>query len=179
MTNIGVSSLEGADMTTRLAPAWMCPSALAFSRKKPVDSQMYSAPTSPHLSAAGSFSAVRRMFLPLTTSALSAASTVPLNAPWMLSYFSMYASCLESNKSLMPTTSICGFSIAARKTNRPMRPNPLMPTLIAIFVSPCIMFDLPRPGLSCPDGGGIAQNNTPPSPARQSWITIYYCVKNG
>ena len=132
MTNIGVSSLDGADMTTVFAPALMWPSAFAFSRKKPVDSQMYSAPTSPHFRLAGSFSAVRRIFLPLTTRQPSPASTVPLNGPWTLSYFSMYASCFASNRSLMPTTSTLGFCTAARNTSRPIRPKPLMPILIAM-----------------------------------------------
>src|SRR5690554_7090556 len=44
-TNMGVSSFEGADITTFLAPASMWPLAFSLSRNKPVDSTTYSAPT--------------------------------------------------------------------------------------------------------------------------------------
>ena len=38
MTNMGVSSLEGADITTCLAPAAMWPAAFSLVRNRPVDS---------------------------------------------------------------------------------------------------------------------------------------------
>jgi hypothetical protein len=38
ITNIGVSSLEGAERITFLAPALMCFAALSLSKNKPVDS---------------------------------------------------------------------------------------------------------------------------------------------
>src|SRR5690606_31808002 len=69
-TNIGVASLDGADMITFFAPASMCFCAPSAVRKMPVDSITTSAPTSPHFRLAGSRSAVRRMRLPLTTSVL-------------------------------------------------------------------------------------------------------------
>src|SRR3954470_5386555 len=65
-TNIGVSSLDGADRMTFFAPASRCFCALALSRNRPVDSMTTSAPTSPHLRLDGSRSWVRRMRLPLT-----------------------------------------------------------------------------------------------------------------
>ena len=37
-TNLGVESLEGADMITFLAPAWICLRAVSSVKKKPVDS---------------------------------------------------------------------------------------------------------------------------------------------
>src|SRR5690606_25364583 len=46
ITNIGVSSLEGADITTLLAPASICPWAVSLVKNNPVDSTMISAPTS-------------------------------------------------------------------------------------------------------------------------------------
>ena len=84
-TNMGVSSLLGADMMTFLAPASMCFCAVSFVRNRPVDSITMSAPTSPHFRLAGSFSAVRRIFLPLTTSVLPSTAMSPLNWPCTLS----------------------------------------------------------------------------------------------
>ncbi len=46
----------------------------------PVDSMTTSAPTSPHFSSAGSFTAVRRIFLPFTTSVLPSTATVAVEA---------------------------------------------------------------------------------------------------
>jgi hypothetical protein len=48
-----------------------------------------SAPTSSHFSSAGFFTAVRRIFLPLTMSVLPSTDTSPLKRPCTLSYFSM------------------------------------------------------------------------------------------
>ena len=69
-TNIGVSSLEGADITTYFAPAsmWACDFSLV--RKRPVDSTTYSAPTAPHAISAGFLQAVTRISLPFTISRL-------------------------------------------------------------------------------------------------------------
>src|ERR1700676_874095 len=55
--------------------------------------------------------------------------------PRMESYFSRCANVFGSVRSLTATNSRLGSLSDARKTLRPMRPNPLMPTLIAI-VSP-------------------------------------------
>ncbi|MNN39845.1 hypothetical protein D3C81_1538990 [compost metagenome] len=88
-TNIGVSSLDGADMITFFAPASMCFCAPSLVRKMPVDSMTTSAPTSPHFSSAGSFTAVRRIFLPFTTSVLPSTATSPSKRPCTESYLSM------------------------------------------------------------------------------------------
>ena len=81
ITNIGVWSLEGADKTTFLAPAFRCFPAVSSVKKNPVDSITYSAPTSSHFRFAGSLSAVILMAFPLTTSFPSFTSTDPSNAP--------------------------------------------------------------------------------------------------
>src|SRR5690606_31342934 len=69
-TNIGVSSLDGADMITFFAPASMCFCAVSLVRNRPVDSITTSAPISPHFRLAGSRSWVRRILRPLTTRSL-------------------------------------------------------------------------------------------------------------
>lgn len=48
ITNIGVSSFEGAERMIFLAPPTKCFEAPALSRNLPVDSTMYSAPAFPH-----------------------------------------------------------------------------------------------------------------------------------
>src|SRR5512135_1037189 len=88
-TNIGVSSLDGADCTTFLAPASMCFWQDSLVRKKPVHSITMSAPTSFHFRLAGSRSAVRRIFLPLTMRLLPSTAMSPLKLPCTESYFSM------------------------------------------------------------------------------------------
>ena len=81
MTNIGVSSLLGADMTTFFAPAAMWPAAFSFVRNRPVDSTIYSAPSLPHFRFAGSLSLNTGMTWPLTTSAFSRLSMSALQRP--------------------------------------------------------------------------------------------------
>ena len=66
MTNIGVSSLEGADKMTFLAPASIWPCALSLERNRPVDSTTYSAPTLPQGSSAGFLMENTGISLPLT-----------------------------------------------------------------------------------------------------------------
>ena len=78
-------------MMTFLAPAWMCMRAFSSVRKRPVDSTTISAPTSSHLSWVGSFSAVRRIFLPSTIIVLPSTLISFWNVPWTESYLSMYA----------------------------------------------------------------------------------------
>jgi hypothetical protein len=64
-------------MITFFAPAARCFSAVSLVRNRPVDSTTTSAPTSFHLSSPGSFTAVRRIFLPFTTSVLPSTDTSP------------------------------------------------------------------------------------------------------
>jgi len=84
-----VSSFDGADMITFFAPAARCFSAVSLVRNRPVDSITMSAPTSPHLSSAGSLTAVRRILRPFTTSVLPSTDTSPLKRPCTESYLSM------------------------------------------------------------------------------------------
>jgi len=86
---MGVSSLEGALRMTLLAPAFRWALAVSLSRNRPVDSMTISAPTSFHLRFAGSFSWVRRIFLPLTTRVLPSTLMSPWKRPCTESYWSM------------------------------------------------------------------------------------------
>ena len=97
--------------------------------KRPVDSSAIWQPSFFQGRAAGSFSLVIGISLPLTTMLCSRASTVPLNRPCTLSYFKSNARCFGSDRSLIATTSKSqGRSAKTRKTSRPIRPNPLIPT---------------------------------------------------
>ena len=66
------------------------------------------------------------------TIASPSAETSALARPCVESYFSRYARFSAGTRSLIPTNSMSLSSIAARKTRRPIRPNPLMPTFRAI-----------------------------------------------
>ena len=61
-TNIGVSSLEGADNTTFLAPDYKWPWDFSEDKNLPVHSKIVSAPKSPHFNFAGSVSWVTLIF---------------------------------------------------------------------------------------------------------------------
>jgi len=76
ITNIGLS-LDGAEITTFLAPPLKWADALSLVVKTPVDSTTYSAPASPHLIAVGSLSPKTVIAFPFMTSFPSFASTVP------------------------------------------------------------------------------------------------------
>ena len=70
-TNMGVSSLEGADMMTFLAPASRWPWLFSLVRNRPVDSTTYSAPSLAQGRSAGLRSAETGISLPLTMMELS------------------------------------------------------------------------------------------------------------
>ena len=55
--------------------------------------------------------------------------------PWTESYLSRWASVGASVKSFTATKSRSSRSRAARSTQRPIRPKPLIPTRVAIFAS--------------------------------------------
>src|SRR5919199_1709429 len=122
-------SVAGAEMITLWAPASRCLAASSRLVKKPVDSITTSTPRSLHGSAAGSRSASTRTSRPSTCSASPATSTVPGKGPKTESYLSRCASVRASVMSLTATISMSASdSCAARKTLRPMRPKPLIPT---------------------------------------------------
>src|SRR5690606_34487023 len=126
ITNIG-ASLEGAEITTFLAPPSMWYWAVSKVVKIPVHSATISAPTSSHFRFLGSRSAVILMVFPLTTRFPSFTSIVPSNFPCTESYSNKYARCSTSNKSLIATTSTLSLFTVALKTNLPILPNPLIP----------------------------------------------------
>jgi hypothetical protein len=79
------------------------------------------------------------MVLPLTVMEFSSALiSTPLSVPSMESYFSKWALVLGSEVSLIPTNSKLLFCRVnqQRKTLRPIRPKPLIATLITYFVPP-------------------------------------------
>ena len=65
-----------------------------------------------------------------TSIPLSVATTSSLSEPCTESYFRRWASVSVSIRSLIPTISMPGRSMAALNTIRPIRPNPLIATLI-------------------------------------------------
>ena len=133
ITTVGTSPLAGAEMITRPAPASRCLPALSLSVKNPVDSITTSTPRDRHGNSTGSRSASTMTSLPSTASDLSLISTLPGYFPCVESYFNRCPSVPASVRSFTATTSMRALRIAARKTSRPIRPNPLMATLIAIL----------------------------------------------
>src|SRR5216683_733354 len=140
-TTVMSSLLAGAEMMTFLTvlPRW----AFAFSAsvKKPVDSMTIWAPTEAQSSLAGSRSAKTLICLPST--AMKSAPWVILfgRLPRMESYLRRWARVAGVVRSFTATNSMSGLPIALRKTLRPMRPKPLMPTFTAamISVAPIVM----------------------------------------
>src|SRR6202046_3548498 len=96
------------------------------------------APTSAQGSLAGSRSAQTLIFFPSTEMKSSPASILLGRLPRIESYLSRCASVAGLVKSFTATKSISVFPRVARKTLRPMRPKPLMPTLTAI----CLLLGL-------------------------------------
>src|SRR6478752_2574688 len=136
----------GADTSTRLAPAVRCAEALSFAVKRPVHSSAISTPRAFQGSFEGSRSA-ETLILPLPRSSESPSTvTVPGKRPCTESKRSRWALVSTGPRSLMPTTSISlrPDSAMARNTLRPMRPNPLIATRIAMLDSPLIAAASPR-----------------------------------
>src|ERR1035438_7147668 len=131
-TMVMSSLLAGAEMMTFLTVAPRCALALVASVKKPVDSTTICAPTEAQSSLAGSRSEKTLIFLPSTEIKSSPWPISFFRLPRIESYLSRWASVAGLVKSLTATKSISGLPSAARKTLRPMRPKPLMPTLTAM-----------------------------------------------
>merc|ERR1719327_620343 len=130
-TRVGVSaSLAGAEMITFLAPPSMCFMQPSVVVKAPVDSQTYSTPAVDQGISVGSRVAERETGRPLILRPSSESAQVPLKRPWTVScsrrYF-MYSGDIGELICLMTKSSR---SIAMRMTWRPMRPKPLIPSLI-------------------------------------------------
>src|SRR5258705_8067329 len=138
---------DGADTSTRLAPAVRWAVALALALKMPVHSIAISTPSSFQGSFDGSRSA-ETLILPLPTLIESPSTvTVPGKRPCTESKRKRWALVSTGPRSLMPTTSISlrPDSAIARSTLRPMRPNPLIATRTAIqFSSNVLKFRILR-----------------------------------
>merc|ERR1719243_401645 len=130
-TMVGVSaSLAGAEMITFLAPPSTCFMQPSVVVNAPVDSQTYSTPVLLHGISVGSRVAERVIGRPLTLRPLSISSTVPSNRPWTVSCSSWYFIYSGDIGELICLMTKSSRSIAMRMTWRPMRPKPLIPSLI-------------------------------------------------
>src|SRR5580765_7627686 len=139
---------DGAETSTRLAPAVRCAEAFALALKMPVHSSAMSTPSSFHGSLDGSRSA-ETLILPLPRLIESPSTvTVPGKRPCTESKRRRWALVSTGPRSLIPTTSISlrPDSAMARKMLRPMRPNPLIATRIAMLFSPLIAGAVPADG---------------------------------
>merc|ERR1719310_1656494 len=131
MTMVGVSaSLAGAEMITFFAPPSTCFKQPSVVVKAPVDSQTYSTPVLLHGISVGSRVADRVTGRPLILRPPSVSSTVPSKRPWTVSCSSKYFIYSGDIGELMCLRTKSSRSIAILATWRPMRPNPLIPSLI-------------------------------------------------
>src|SRR5581483_961149 len=130
-TSVMSGSVAGAEMITFFAPASRCFCAPSRLVKSPVDSITTSTPSSRHGRFAGSRSASPLSSRPAALIEPSSADTPPANGPSTESYASRCAMVGTSPRSLNATSSnAASRSSDARKKLRPMRPKPLMPTLV-------------------------------------------------
>ena len=150
-TSVMSGFFAGAVMTTFFAPAARCFAALSRSVKSPVDSNTTSTPRSFHGSCAGSFTDRTWNSSPSTVIRSPFAEMSPFRLPRIESYLSRCASVAALVRSLTATKSRSFDPSAARMMLRPMRPNPLMPTLMAILSSSLLAGPHPR-SLSRVDG---------------------------
>merc|ERR1719515_92364 len=134
MTMVGVSaSLAGAEMITFFAPPSTCFMQPSVVVKAPVDSHTYSTPVSFHGISVGSRVPERVTSTPLILRPLSVSSILPpalLKRPWTESCSSWYFMYSGDMGELMCLRMKSSRSIAIRATWRPMRPKPLIPSLI-------------------------------------------------
>src|SRR5205823_2905084 len=132
-TMVMSSFFAGAEMMTFFTVPRRCFLACSASVNLPVDSITIWAPTDSQLMAAGSFSEKTFTFLPATLMESPSVLMSCFRLPRMESYFSRCARVSGLVRSLTATNSILESSMAVRSTLRPMRPKPLMPTLIAMY----------------------------------------------
>ncbi len=129
----------GALIKTLFAPASKCQLAFSSEVKSPVHSKTISTPNFFQGKFLGSLSDKTSKRLPLITISLVSESLVissNIKLPCAESYFSRYANCSASVKSLIPTISKFGLLYINLNANRPIRPKPLIATLIAILYFP-------------------------------------------
>src|ERR1035437_951049 len=133
-TMVMSSPVAGAEMMTFLTEPRRWALAASALVKKPVDSTTIWAPRLDQSISAGFLMLKTLMDLPLTRISPSPALTSACSLPSTESYLSKCARVLVSVRSFVATISMpaSGFSNAARNTLRPIRPKPLIATLIAI-----------------------------------------------
>merc|ERR1719174_2429856 len=130
-TMVGVSaSLAGAEMITFFAPPSTCFMQPSVVVKAPVDSQTYSTPASVQGISVGSRVDERVTGRPLILRPPSISSMPPPKRPWTVSCSSKYFIYSGDIGELMCLSTKSSRSIAMRATWRPMRPKPLIPSLI-------------------------------------------------
>src|SRR5665213_3018282 len=161
---------DGAETSTRLAPAVRWAEALALALKMPVHSSAMSMPSSFQGKVLGSRTAVT-LILPLPRLIESPSTvTVPGKRPCTESKRSRWALVSTGPRSLMATTSISRrlASKMARRTLRPIRPNPLIATRTAIQSllkgsrNPCFAVGLANSGaISRPERVAVAMHHNP------------------
>ena len=136
-TMVRSGSVAGAEITTFLAPAWRCFSASARFVKSPVDSIATSTPSSAQGRSAGSRSERNLISCPPTVIESSPASTGTSRLPRTESCRSRCAIVFVSPMSFAATISKSPpcWSWARRKF-LPIRPKPLMPTLVFAISKP-------------------------------------------
>src|SRR6266849_1431253 len=131
-TIVRSSFLPGAEMITFLTEPRRCLQASLASVNLPVDSMTTCAPSPDQSISPGSLIAKILIRLPFTTIASASALTSSCSGPRIESYFNKCASVLVSVRSLAATNSIPGRLSPALTTFLPIRPKPLIPTLIGI-----------------------------------------------
>src|ERR1700730_6719060 len=133
MTKVASAPFDGADTITNGAPAPRCWAAFARSVNNPVDSTTTSTPSSPHGNAFGSRISSTRNVSPSTEMPPLATATCASSLPRTESYLRRWAMVSIEPRSFTATKSRSApASLAARKKFRPIRPNPLTPTRIAM-----------------------------------------------
>ena len=134
-TTVRSGSLDGAEIMTFFTVPRRCVRALAPLVKCPVASITICAPTDDQLISAGSLILKTLVDLPSTLIESTPAVTAFGRFPRIESYFRRYARVLGSVTSFTATISMEESPSEARKMFRPIRPNPLIPTLTGILLS--------------------------------------------
>ena len=135
-TKVASAPPQGAETMTNGAPPSMWRAAPSLEVNTPVDSTTTSTPRSPHGSLSGSRSPRTFSTSPSTEIPPSTAEILFGSCPSTESYFNRWAMVSREPRSFTATKSMsASIALAARKKFRPIRPNPLMPTRIAMPLS--------------------------------------------
>src|SRR5689334_2995603 len=135
-TMVMSSFFAGAEMMTFFTGPRRWALAFSASVNFPVDSITTCAPTDSQLMAAGSFSEKTFMGFPSITMESPVALMSCFKLPRIESYLSKWARVAGLVRSLTATNSISVLSIAVRRTLRPIRPKPLIPTFTGMGMIP-------------------------------------------